>query len=129
MKKILLIGVLMVVGCNYYGPENPPPAPTFPVYHFQMLSRDANVAVAGIQCPSNTLPISSGGDCSNCAGAATVMFGSRVAGNGAVVGCASGCASIELICESSNASGTITAGLDTEFQAKLAEFEARRESK
>lgn len=124
MNKLLLIGV-MVLGCNYYGPENPPPDPTFPVYHFQMVGLDSAGPIAGIQCPNGTLPISNGGDCSNCSGGTSAMFGSLVAGNGAVVGCITGCASVELICESTNKSGTITVGLDTEYQAKYAEFEAR----
>lgn len=129
MRRFLLVALVGSLGCNYYGPDNPPPYPAPPPppsYRYDVVLASAADGVAFAPCPPNSVVVGGGGDCITCAPTdpSADLFGSigfETAGgvSGWIVGCYPGCAAAQVTCLTSSAPGTIS-------RVALADVEAIR---
>lgn len=119
MRRFLLVALVGSLGCNYYGPDNPPPPDVEPVYTLRRVDATDPGGLAVATCPAGTLIVAGGGDCVACSprDPSAYVFGSNFSGaptgtpNSFVTGCYPGCAHATAFCLSSNTSGTLVQGL------------------
>lgn len=125
MKKLMLIAVT-VIGCNYYGPGNPPPPDPQAVIKVSQVDVFTGRGVDGALCPTGSQLVGGGCDCwanaPNCAGFA-VMAVCTPSGNGMIGVCSTECggAKVHALCASA-VNAQVTQGLsepDAEFEAKF----------
>lgn len=110
MKRLMLL--VLMLGCNYYGPDNPPPPDAEPIYRVQYIQATDPQGVAQADCPPGTIATSASCDCVWCdPPAGAYLFGCSVAGNSALAGCGFGCARVFATCISSSVGGTLKQGV------------------
>lgn len=112
VKRLMLLAVV-ALGCNYYGPDNPPPAPPAPaVFNVKLFQTQVNDSVVSAACPAGSVITGGGCDCVWCSPAGTpAIFGCNVFGNTMVAGCYGPCVGVHILCMSSSKAGTLTQGL------------------
>lgn len=114
MSRLMLVAVL-ALGCNYYGPDNPPPYPDAPKYTLHRVDAQSPIGLATAICPSGSIIVSGGGDCVACTPLDTTsfMFGNGFSGTGQSwsAACFPGCAHAEAYCLTSTSPGTLIQNL------------------
>lgn len=120
-SKRMLMFVAVVLGCNFYGPGNPPPddgdygpdrMPPYPKYAVKRVDAAASDGIATATCPVGSIVISGGGDCVVCTPVdpAAYLFGSNFNGTAQAwtSACYPGCAHAVAYCLSSTDPGTLS---------------------
>jgi hypothetical protein len=133
--NVAVVFVVSCLGCDYYGPKNPPPDPSpnpvFTVATLESTSIDPD-GVDGLLCPAGTVVTGGGCDCVAC-GVVTgyeIPFACVPAGNGYVGACVDGCPTIFIRCASTTRPGTLVAGLiseDPEMRAVMFRIRTAKE--
>lgn len=132
MRMAMLVAVLgaMVMGCNYYGPDNPPPPDPEAVIKIHQVDTYTGQGVDGALCPTGSKLVGGGCDCwslaPNCGGFA-VMAVCTPAGNGMIGVCSTNCGGVTVhaLCESAT-NANVTQGLsapDAEFESALGKYQ------